>query len=293
VSDWRSSSKAEELVAGVTELSVPAPTVVTLIGLLNRPDVDQAAVEEVVERDSVLSAKLLALANSAYFGLARPVASLREVLFYLGHTEVYRLAIAVSLSGILSRKAQAYAMDEGQLWRHSLLTAKCAENLAVSSSPSVRVDESAAYTAGLLHDIGKIIFNQALPTDMQRELNSALENAKKSGRVIERDLLGTDHAEVGACLLDQWKLPRPIVQAVAFHQKVPAEGLLDMASMVYFANETAHIVQNGRAAEPGRLAMDAARVGLPPDSIQRLISFSSELLPRLDQLRGAGRAGGG
>jgi putative nucleotidyltransferase with HDIG domain len=283
VLNWRPSPKAQELVARVGELSAPAPTVVSLISLLNRADVDQPAVEQAVERDPVLSAKLLALANSAYFGLARPASSLREVLFYLGHTEVYRLAIAVSLSGILSRKALAYAMDEGQLWRHSLLTAKCAEMLAASSK-SGEVDGSTAYTAGLLHDIGKIIFNQVLPADTQRLLAVALETGEEAGIAAEQKLLGTDHAEAGACLLQQWKLPVSIVTAVASHESLRSDAAFDLLSVVYFANSIAHCAENSSPSEAKELAQEAERIGLTGDSMERVIARSSELLPHFEHL---------
>ncbi len=281
--DWLPSKKAEELVARVTELSAPAPTVVNLLGLLNRADVDQPAVEQAVERDAVLSAKLLALANSAYFGLAEPVASLREVLFYLGHGEVYRLAIAVSLSGILSRKALTYAMDEGELWRHSFLTAKCAETL-VSSAGSVELDESTSYTGGLLHDIGKIVLNQVLPPDLQRELNATLESRAQSGIAAEQKVLGTDHAEVGACLLHQWRLPEPIIEAAAFHHQLFPGPVLTISNVVYLANSIAHSVATAQTSDHATLLDDAARVGISPDSVERLIATSSELLRQLEQL---------
>ncbi|HEV8543119.1 MAG TPA: HDOD domain-containing protein [Verrucomicrobiae bacterium] len=282
MSDWRPSPQAEELVARVTELAAPAPTVVNLIGLLNRPDVDQAAVEQAVEHDPALSAKLLALANSAYFGLQRPVASLPEVLFYLGHAEVYRLAIAVSLSGILNRKASAYAMDEGELWRHSLLTAKVAELLA-DAVESAQLDESTAYTAGLLHDLGKIIFNQVLPIETQEALNRAIEKGSSSV-VAERQLLGTDHAEAGACLLRQWNFPGPVVEAIASHERLRPGASFDLAALVYFANGIAHRAQKCSEAEAKALGSQAEELGLQRDLIEHSITRAAELQPLLEGL---------
>jgi putative nucleotidyltransferase with HDIG domain len=281
VLSWRPSPRAEELVARVTELAAPAPTVVNLIGLLNRPDVDQPAVEQAVERDPVLSAKLLALANSAYFGLARPVASLPEVLFYLGHAEVYRLAIAVSLSGILNRKASAYAMDEGELWRHSLLTAKIAELLA-DAVESAQLDESTAYTTGLLHDLGKIVFNQVLPIETQEALNRAIEKGADAIDV-ERKLLGTDHAEVGACLLQQWNLPGSVIQAIAGHEHF-RPGSFDLTALVYLANCVAHQAAKCSEAESEALERRAEALGLSRELIARLIGQASELLPLLENI---------
>src|SRR5688572_2689586 len=145
---------AESLVAQVEDLSAPAPSVVKLLGLLNRDEIDNSQVAEIVRMDPVMIAKLLALANSAFFAAPCPIESCEEAVLYLGHDEVYRLTLAIGLGGVMNRKAAGYAMDEGEFWRHSLLTAKAAESVAAKSS--VIEDGSAVgYTIGLLHDIGK------------------------------------------------------------------------------------------------------------------------------------------
>src|SRR5688572_7926722 len=150
----------ETLVDKVEDLSVPAPSVVKLLSLLNLDDIDNQAVVEVVRTDTVLSAKLLALANSAFFGSPRAIESVDEALFHLGYAQVHRLALAIGLSGLMNRRAAGYAMDEGDFWRHSLLTAKASESLAETMPHLAK--PSIAYTAGLLHDIGKLVLNQFL-----------------------------------------------------------------------------------------------------------------------------------
>ena len=232
----------EVLLAHVENLSALAPSVVKLLDLLNHPDVDNEKVLQVVRTDAVLSAKLLALANSAYFAPPTPIESLEEALFYLGYEQVHRLALAVGLGGVMNRKAAGYAMDEGEFWRHSLLTATAGELIAGSWS---RTDAPAGYTAGLLHDIGKLVLNQFLDPASQAAVARAIEERGQAGLIAEQNVLRTNHAEVGATLLKKWSLPPHIVQAVEFHHE-PARTSDSFAAAIGLADGAAHFAASGK-----------------------------------------------
>ena len=231
----------EALIAQLEELSAPAPSVVKLLGLLNRVDLDNDAVVEVVRTDVVLSAKMLALVNSAYFAPPSPVESLNEALFFLGYEQVHRLAVAIGLGGIMNRKAAGYAMDEGEFWRHSLLTAKAGELVARDWRKS---EANVGYTAGLLHDIGKLVLNQTLDRGSQEQMRRAIEERGQAGLVAEQNLLGTNHAEVGAALLRKWNLPEHIVEAVEFHHE-HAGSEERLPAVIALADGMAHIATSG------------------------------------------------
>jgi putative nucleotidyltransferase with HDIG domain len=231
----------EALIAQVEELSAPAPSVVKLLGLLNREDLDNEAIVEVVRTDVVLSAKMLGLVNSAYFAPPSPVESLNEALFFLGYEQVHRLAVAVGLGGVMNRKAAGYAMDEGEFWRHSLLTAKAGELLARDWRKS---EGNIGYTAGLMHDIGKLVLNQTLDRGSQQQMRRAIEERGQAGIVAEQNLLGTNHAEVGAALLRKWSLPEHIVNAVEFHHD-HARSQERIAAIVALADAMAHTATAG------------------------------------------------
>jgi putative nucleotidyltransferase with HDIG domain len=231
----------EALIAQVEELSAPAPSVVKLLGLLNRADLDNEAVVEVVRTDVVLSAKMLALVNSAYFAPPSPVESLNEALFFLGYEQVHRLAVAIGLGGIMNRKAAGYAMDEGEFWRHSLLTAKAGELVARDWRKS---EGNVGYTAGLLHDIGKLVLNQTLDRGAQEEMRRAIEERGQAGLVAEQNLLGTNHAEVGAALLRKWSLPEHIVEAVELHHE-PMRSQERLPAVIALADGMAHMATSG------------------------------------------------
>jgi putative nucleotidyltransferase with HDIG domain len=273
----------ETLVDKVEDLSVPAPSVVKLLSLLNQEEIDNAAVVEVVRTDTVLSAKLLALANSAFFASPTPIESVDEALFYLGYEQVHRIAIAVGLSGIMNRHAAGYAMDEGEFWRHSLLTAKAAELLA-ATMPHI-VNASIGYTAGILHDIGKLVLNQFLAPEPQAKLDHVIEERGHAGIAAEKAIFGTDHAEVGALLLRKWSVPKEIHEAVKNHHTKPQGSQVQLSTLVALADSMAHFV----ASTPGSTSPDNGTVFLRALNIdqsryEEILGQTAEALAQIENL---------
>ena len=265
----------EELIGQVEDLSATAPSVVKLLGLLNRETVDNESVVEVVREDVVLSAKMLALVNSAFFAPPSPVESLTEALFFLGYEQVYRLGLAVALGGVMNRKAAGYAMDEGEFWRHSLVTAKAGELLAGDWRKS---DAGLGYTAGLLHDIGKLVLNQFLDPAAQAEVTRAIQERGQAGIQAEQALLGMNHAEVGAALLRKWALPEPIVEAVALHHDY-TKSSNRLPAIIALADAMAHVVASGSSVLSGEAESELLNaVGIEPTNYERLLGEVSEAL---------------
>ena len=271
----------DALLAHVENLSALAPSVVRLLSLLNQPDVDNEKVLAVVRSDAVLSAKLLALANSAYFAPPSPVESLEEALFYLGYEQVHRLALAVGLSGVMNRKAAGYAMDEGEFWQHSLLTATAGELIAGSFS---RVDAPTGYTAGLLHDIGKLVLNQFLDPASQAAVARAIEERGQAGLIAEQNILKTNHAEVGAALLKKWSLPSHIVHAVEFHHE-PSRTSDKFAAAIGLADGAAHLAASGKSGLNAAEEQDLLeRVGMNRAKYEDILGEVSAALTEIETI---------
>lgn len=237
---------AETLIGKTPNLHAPSPTVVRLLNLLNDTNADYDEVISTVSRDVVLSAKLLALCNSASYGLAQPVASLEQGVLYLGYGEIHRLVMALSFGGPIGNELPGYDMDAGALWRHSLVTALLTPR-ALALSRTLGADTSIAYTAGLLHDIGKVVIGQTLNADSRQKIHRLVERREASLLEAEKTVIGCDHAEIGASLLRQWRIPEIIVEAVAFHHHPQLEGAGHLSAVVHVADAIAH--QTG--ASPG------------------------------------------
>ena len=278
----------ESLVDKVEDLSVPAPSVVKLLNLLNQQDIDNAAVVEVVRTDTVLSAKLLALANSAYFASPTPIESCDEALFYLGYEQVHRIALAVGLAGLMNRHAPGYAMDEGEFWRHSLLTAKAAELLA-NLVPHI-ANTSVAYTAALLHDIGKLVLNQFLAPEPQAKIEHVIEERGHAGIAAEKSILGTDHAEVGALLLKKWNVPREIYDAVKNHHVIKRDTPAQLSTLVALADSIAH----SAASTPGSIPAEngdslVKALNIEQSAYEETLGQTAEALAHIETLADVAR----
>jgi len=201
---------AQELVAQIKNLPPVSYAALKLVNLLDQPSVSN---DEVVQ---VLTAKLLRACNSPYFGLEDPVSSVDQAVFLLGHQQILHIVLTLAFGSSMVVPLPGYAVEANELWRHSLITATAAETV-VGEIPDVNMEPAVAFTVGLLHDIGKLILGQALTGDLQADIRQRVEQEHLSRSEAEKLVVGTDHSEVGACLLQEWHLPEDIVEAVANH----------------------------------------------------------------------------
>ena len=191
-----------------------------------------------IARDQALAAKTLRLANSAFYGVPGRVSSIQDAVQVLGLRTLSTLLQAAALTsgfgGSVSKAFQA-----GAFWRNSIGTAICARALA----SELRLDPNVAFTAGLLHDIGRL----ALATHFPEQFNAALalqQRDKLAPLQAERQVMGTDHAQVGALVAAHWNYPADIAQAIAQHhvpepRRAPGVTLIDA---VHVADAIAHAV---------------------------------------------------
>jgi putative nucleotidyltransferase with HDIG domain len=231
--------KPETLVGKTPNLTAPSPTVTRLLQLLTGPDVDYDEVVGAVARDPVLTAKLLALCNSASFGLAKPMASIKQAVAYLGYCETLRLVMALNFGDKVNVELPGYAMEPGALWNHSLVTALLSSHV-LGLSRKIDADGSVAYTAGLVHDIGKVVIGQMLDAEMRDQIQAILAASDTSLIDAEKRIIGCDHAEIGACLLRQWRLPEIIVEATAHHHAPALAGGPQLSAAIHVADAIAH-----------------------------------------------------
>lgn len=200
------------------------------------PEVSLQKVARIVEQDAGLSARVLQLVNSAFFGIAHPMTNLQSAVSYVGMNTLKSLVLSVEVFRVFALKTvlPGFSLDEVQ--RHARITAHIAARLVV---PQHLTDVSLA--AGMLHDVGKLILAWKLPGQFREMLGEAEKEHCPLYKIEERRF-GFSHAEVGAYLLHLWELPYTIVEAVAFHHgpnRVPHLDF-DAVSAVYISNLLAH-----------------------------------------------------
>jgi len=170
-----------------------------------------AQIAKIISRDVGMAAKILQLANSAFVGASGRVSSLVQALSLIGTETVRTLVLSVHVFSQFDGNPEVAAKLPA-LWDHSVAVSSLAQRIAGSEKKSKSLVEE-SFTAGLLHDLGKVV----LLAEMPREYHQIFETACGDGQNPERECLGCTHAEVGAYLMSIWGLPLPLVHAVAFH----------------------------------------------------------------------------
>lgn len=212
--DW------ERIVERIDTLP-PVPAAMSrLARTLANPDADTKEIVEIIQYEPGLTAGVLKMANSAYFGSVQSIGSLRQAVTRLGLDQIFRLVVISSVQSTFKRPVAGYDLPPGELWRHSVATAITTQYLAEETALA---QAEIAFTAALLHDVGKLIIGNYLNIDF-----SAVER-EAFGRGIsfeeaEHEVLGADHAEIGAAVLMHWNLPPPMVQAVRWHHDPDQKG---------------------------------------------------------------------
>lgn len=211
------------------------PTVVMdLLASMDQDDVDVDMLAKKIAQDEVLTAKTLRLANSSFYGRAYEVNTITEAIAVLGFRTVRSVVTTAGLMQSMPPDGKA-SPDLRPLWRHAIATAVCARELA----PFVRVSADQAYTAGLLHDIGRLVLVTQLGVQY-----GAVESYRLAldctHLEAEHAVLGLDHAAIGQALTVYWKFPVHLQLAVGLHhaQEVPESEALTLVVMA--ADAVAH-----------------------------------------------------
>jgi putative nucleotidyltransferase with HDIG domain len=213
------SPKLRTLISTVTSLPSMPAVHTRLVESLANEEISSRELGEIIAEDVGMTAKILQLANSAYFGLYRYVASPSEAAVYLGVETIRALTLSTSVFSIFEKTRLTHFFIE-RLQRHSVVTGLLAHAIAKAEGLPRKISDS-SLVGGLLHDVGKLV----LATNCPKEYSDVLASVSKDGvtsHAAEQEIFGATHAEVGAYLLWLWGLPDTVCNAVAFHHN-PAE----------------------------------------------------------------------
>ncbi|RLB69563.1 MAG: hypothetical protein DRH04_04985 [Deltaproteobacteria bacterium] len=212
-----------KIYARIEELPTLPAVIPKLLSLIDDPRSSAGDVTEIISHDPSLTAKLLKVANSAYYGFPAKISSLRHAVALLGFNLVKSLAVSIGVIKVFPRGRQSEYFSASGLWLHSLVVATAMQELGRCCSRDEKHDY--LFIVGLLHDLGKVVLDQFFPELFNEVLEKA--NAREHVKLhqVEREVIGIDHCEVSAMLLTRWKFPPQIVQPIAWHhrQQLPAE----------------------------------------------------------------------
>lgn len=222
-----SGEAVRRLAAGIEQLPAVPQTYRNLTAAIARQNVTIHEIACIVEADPGLTVRILQLVNSAFFGRAQRTTSISQAVNLLG----MELLKSLVLSAHVSVAAEAFLPREFSLThfqQYSIRIARLARRFVVNAELA---DD--AFTAGIVHDIGKIVLALKEPLLFTKVLQR-LGQTGEQHHLVEKELIGTSHAEAGAALLASWEIPFPIVECVAFHH-CPADVIADESGVEILA----------------------------------------------------------
>lgn len=222
----------------ITTLPTLPTIMINAINIAFDPNSHVDDLYKLLRNDPAITAQILRVVNSSYYGTSRTIESLKTALVILGMDEVVSIVTAVSMADTLQELQYAEAFDLREFWIHSVMVGE----IAHAMMQHVRMPRDAEmFTAGLLHDIGSILLATHFPEDYTQVRNKAIEDQKPI-HFIEQEVLGFDHARIGEYLATRWNLPDNLVHAIRYHHEPDqAENPAIEVAMVHLADRFAHI----------------------------------------------------
>ncbi len=228
-------ARIDALLADIQQLPTLPSIATRVIRLATNPDVDIKALADEISRDSAITASLIKLSNSAYFRPSGRIRSVQEAIVTLGLNTVKDIILIIASKGILKVDLDAYKLNGLELWDHSLLVAEMSSRIA--RLKKIKTAADIAYTAGLLHDTGKVVLihffrkiHRQIAMEMDADPSLKFTN-------LEKKYLGYTNIEIGGKLLRIWNFPDELVEAVGLRDR-PDQAVInpELCSVVHLAN---------------------------------------------------------
>ncbi len=256
-------------------LTLPSlPTVTAkMLELVDNPRTSAAGLAQLIMQDQVLTARILKVANSSFYGFPREIGTVKLAVVVLGFDAVKEMGLGLSVLTTLKRESSGGSLDWSRFWQHSVAVAAATRLLARTVCYRLAGE---AFVAGLLHDIGRLVLSIYLADDLDM-VHRLSSSGGMASEEAEKEIFGVTHAQVGAWLAEKWNLPPTLVEAIQYHdapESCPAERP-ELPLLVYLGNHLAHNARLGHSSG------NAPRE-LPPriaDLSERMFNFNPARLP--------------
>ena len=251
-------STLEEILSRVSALPTLPEVARYIIATIDDETSDADSLVQRLNTDPAVVARILAAANSSALALRSRIESMRQAILVLGLKEIRRITLATALIDRLNFGSGAF--DPRVLWRHSLGVATCASAIA----EDLRYNQEAAFTAGLLHDIGQMLLFATVPDSFEEAMRRSREQDLPIVEA-ERSVFGFDHAVVGAELVRLWHLPGEIADGIGGHHDPESGAFGEMGDLIHVAEALSHALDLGAQPDnrvPALSALACARLGI-------------------------------
>jgi predicted Zn finger-like uncharacterized protein len=218
--------------------------------IIGNPDSEMRQLANLLESDQAIATKVLKLANSAYYGLAGKVSSIRHASSLLGFKSLGQLISMAGTASVLGKSLNGYGLDATGTWRHSLMVGTASKVIALEKHPEL---ESDAFAAGLIHDVGKLILDPHVFA-RKEAFDRCTAGGRNSTLTAEQRILGFDHAEIGFEVCRHWNIPAGIAEAIKGHHNPSRSNGDALTYMVYMANAISNVA-SAAAGMQGTMAL--------------------------------------
>ena len=274
-----------KILAAIDEVPSLPSAVIQLRQYLNDPNVNFDNLSHVLQHDPGLTANILQLANSAYFGWSRQIKSVREAITRLGTDRIFQMVLCMSVAPLVRKPIHGYDMDSDGLWEHSIAVAICCEQLAERLRLPIARE---AFTAGLLHDLGKVVLGTFVEVD-DEPIKAIVVGDNVAFNEAERMVLGLDHAEVAGELLKRWNLPDEVVESARWHHEPEhtSTSARELTDLVHVADSLCIRMGWGMGVDARQYRLDASafsRLGITPMLAEETMEAVTKGLEELKEL---------
>jgi putative nucleotidyltransferase with HDIG domain len=280
------SKGCQELAAKIASLPTLPPVALSLGRVLNDGQADARTIADMMRQDQALTSRVLALVNSAYYSVPGGVSSLRRAVTYLGANTIYQVVLTLSVFNAI-RPSERAAFDLRDLWKHALAVGLASEQIARRSGA---LDSGDAFTAGLLHDVGKVALAAACAETFERIVVLTFKEEITFGEA-ERRLDVEPHDGIGAALARRWNLPASVAAGIEMHHRHEEahDGPAVVAAMVALADQICRWQGIGNGGDPVRCEPDPvllARFGLEAKDLEEIAEHTEEQARRTSESLG-------
>lgn len=231
----------------ITESIIGLPTLPTVVSkmiqLVDNPKTSAISLSRLISTDQALTARILKLANSAYYGFSGEISTVNMAIVVLGFNTVKDMGLSLSVFDVFKKMGQSKNFDISKFWEHSIA---CGVASRMFTDEYCRKYSAEAFVAGLLHDIGKVVLNQYFNNEFNEVMDLTAQGILLDD--AEMKVLGTTHARIGAWLAEKWNLPKIISESLLYHHQ-PWQAKKDqlMVGLISLADYICHISGMGNS----------------------------------------------
>jgi len=230
--DTDNQEMKQKILEGIDELPPMPDVVIKAQGLLADPNSSANELAALLETDQSIATKVLKMANSTFFGMSGRVSSVKHASLVLGYQNLSQIVSVAGMQKSLEKKLPGYGFEAEDLWRHSLSVALGAKLIASRKNPELQM---VAHTAGLVHDVGKIILDPFV-MEAKQHFDAFLLQEQQTYLNAEQQILGFDHAEIAAEVCQRWGIPEVITSAIRYHHSPSSSLEVELAFILHMAD---------------------------------------------------------